>query len=80
MSTKAEGVLSEEEWQEAKTNRAAWRQAVNDNEQLRNESKKLVDNIIAKYRNGVTMRQLFEESCTKDNESFETIKNYFEVK
>lgn len=75
-----EGVLSEEEWQEAKTNRAAWRQAVNDNEQLRNESKKLVDNIIAKYRNGVTMRQLFEESCTKDNESFETIKNYFEVK
>lgn len=73
-----EGVLSEEEWNEAKTNRAAWRQAVNDNEQLRNESKKLVDNIISKYRNGVTMKQLFEDACVKDNASFETVKNYFD--
>ena len=75
-----EGVLSEAEWQEAKAKRAAWRKAVNDNEQLRDESRKMVNSIIKKYRNGVTMRQLFEESCTKDNASFETIKNYFEVK
>lgn len=40
----------------------------------------MVDSIIKKYRKGVTMRQLFEESCVKDNELFETIKNYFEVK
>lgn len=73
-----EGVLPEAEWQEAKAKRAAWRQAVNDNEQLRDESRKMVNNIIKKYRNGVTMKQLFEESCVKDNESFETIKNYFD--
>lgn len=73
-----EGVLPEAEWQEAKAKRAAWRQAVNDNEQLRDESRKMVNSIIKKYRNGVTMKQLFEESCIKDNESFETIKNYFD--
>lgn len=72
-----EGVLPETEWLRAKADRAAWRQAVNDNEQLRDESKKMVDNIIKKYRNGVTMKQLFEESCVKDNASFETVKNYF---
>lgn len=37
----------------------------------------MVDSIILKYRNGVTMKQLFEESCVKDNTSFEVIKNYF---
>ena len=73
-----EGVLSDAEWEEAKSKRAAWRKAVNDNEQLRDESRKMVNSIIKKYRNGVTMRQLFEESCTKDNASFETIKNYFD--
>ena len=75
-----EGVLSEAEWQEAKAKRAAWRKAVNDNEQLRDESRKMVNSIIKKYRKGVTMKQLFEDACTKDNASFETIKNYFEVK
>lgn len=72
-----EGVLSEEEWEEAKAKRAAWRQAVNDNEQLRNESKALVDAIIAKYRNGVTAKSLFEECCTMDNAMLETVKACF---
>lgn len=72
-----EGVLSEEEWEEAKAKRAAWRQAVNDNEQLRDESKVLVDTIIAKYRNGVTAKSLFDECCTMDNAMLETVKACF---
>ena len=75
-----EGVLSEAEWQEAKAKRAAWRQAVNDNERLRDESRKLVDNIIKKYRKGVTMKQLFEDACIKDNATFEAVKNYLTAK
>lgn len=75
-----EGVLSEEEWEEAKTRRAAWRQTVNDNEALQAQIKVTVNEIVSKYRHGVTPKQLFEDACEKDNELFETIKNYFEVK
>ena len=73
-----EGVLSDAEWEEAKANRAAWRQAVNDNQELRRSLSTSVKTILDKYRKGVTAKDLFEESCTKDNESFEIIKNYFD--
>lgn len=73
-----EGVLTEAEWEEAKANRAAWRQVVNDNQELRRSLSTSVKTILNKYRKGITPKDLFEESCTKDNESFEIIKNYFD--
>ena len=75
-----EGVLSLTEWTEAKAKRAAWRKEVNDNEVLRDESKAAVDAIINKYRNGKTPKSIFESCCARDNEIYETCKNYFEVK
>lgn len=75
-----EGLLSLSEWSEAKTKRAAWRKEVNDNEVLRDESKAAVDAIINKYRNGKTPKSIFESCCARDNEIYETCKNYFEVK
>lgn len=72
-----EGLLTLAEWAEAKTSRAAWRKAVNDNEVLRDTAKATVDAIIAKYRGGKTPRAIFEECCTRDNALYETVKAYF---
>ena len=72
-----EGLLSLAEWSEAKTKRAAWRKAVNDNEVLRDTAKAMVNAIIAKYRGNETPRDIFETCCVRDNALFETVKTYF---
>ena len=72
-----EGVLPEEEWQSAKTERSAWRKAINDSEAVMAERKKQVDAVIAKYRGTSTPRKIFEACCTRDNAIFDAVKAHF---
>ncbi len=72
-----EGVLGEEEWSAAKTERAAWRKEINDSEAVASENSRVVKEIRDKYRGGATPRSLFEDCCTRDNAAFETAKAYF---
>ncbi len=76
-----EGVLSEAEWQSAKTERAAWRKAINDSEAVAADRRAKVDAVIARYRDASTSpRAIFEACCTRDNAIFEAVKAHFRGK